>query len=105
MEAVTVFTVIASGLLLVCVFVLGGLFAVHLMTDAQDSARYEELKRRYYEVSGYRHPGDPKPYVPPRSLAVSGRGMLPHMNALDRMMRSGKRGTILWTADDRKKVG
>lgn len=104
-----VLAIILVGFILVGVFVLGMLLAVRLLTDAQDDARYDRLKEEYYRLAGYRNPGDPMPYCPPKSVVIPSRKlprktMLPHMNTLDRRMREGKRGTILWRAGDRQKA-
>ena len=100
--------VILFGFLLVGVFVLGMFVAVRLLTDAQDDARYDRLREEYYRLAQFRNLGDPKPYIPPKS-AVLPRGktprncVLPCMSALDRRMKEGKRGTIMWRAGDRQK--
>jgi len=109
MEAIyIVLTVALVGLIMVGIFTLGALFAVHLITDAQDDARYDRLRQEYYMMAGYRHPGDPKPYVPPKSVVITQRKtprnrLLPGMSALDRLMKEGKRGTMMWRAGDRNK--
>ena len=106
-----VFVVLAValvGLIMVGIFTLGAFFAVRLITDAQDDARYDRLRQEYYMMAGYRNPGDPKPYVPPKSAVITRsktprNRMLPGMSALDRLMKEGKRGTMMWRAGDRNK--
>lgn len=104
-----VLAIILMGFVFVGIFVLGMLFAVHLVTDAQDDARYERLREEYYRLAGYKNIGDPRPYVPPKSVVIPRNKlprnrMLPGMNALDRLMREGKRGTVMWRAGDRQKA-
>jgi len=105
-----ILAVILVGLMMVGIFTLGALFAIQILTDAQDDARYDRLKQEYFNLSGYRRPGDPKPYVPPKPVVIPRRKtprarILPGMSQLDRLMREGKRGTIMWRAGDRNKVG
>ena len=100
--------ILIVGLIMTGVFTLGALFAVRLLADAQDEARYDRLREEYYRLAGFRQLGDPKPYVPPRPVVIPStklprKRMLPHMSALDRMMHEGKRGTIMWRAGDRSK--
>ena len=98
------------GLVFVGIFVLGMLFSLRLWNDAREDAMYERVKEEYYLACGFRHVGDPVPYVPPKSVVVSrrktprARRLLPGMSKLDRLMREGKRGTIMWRAGDRKKA-
>ena len=104
-----VLVIVIVGLMMTGVFTLGALFAIRIMTDAQDDARYDRLREEYYRLAGFKQLGDPKPYVPPRSAVIPStklprKKMLPHMSTLDRYMKEGKRGTIMWRAGD-KKVG
>lgn len=98
-----VLAVILGGLMMTGIFTLGALFAVNLVNDAQDESRYARLREEYYRLAGYRTTADPKPYVPPRQVVIKTprHRMLPGMNALDRLMKEGKRGTIMWRAGDR----
>lgn len=92
------------GIVMVCVFILGGIFARHLMMDALDEARQQRANEEYYRLAGYQHVGDPKPYVPPTLRPKAPRSkMLPHMNTLDRLLHEGKRGTIMVRAGDHRK--
>ena len=96
--------IILVGILMVCVFILGGIFARHLMLDALDEARRQRTCEEYYRMSGYQRVGDPKPYIPPTTRPKAPRaGVLPHMNTLDRLLHEGKRGTIMVRAGDRRK--
>ena len=106
----TVLAVLLAGLAMVGIFTLGALFAVRLITDAQDDARYDRLREEYFRMAGYRNQGDPKPYCPPKCNVITRTKvprtrMLPGMNALDRLMKEGKRGTVMWRAGDRQKAG
>lgn len=99
--------VLLVGLIMVGIFVLGMITAKILIEDAQDESRYDRLREEYYQLAGFRKLGDPAPYVPPRSAVIPKRKtprrcMLPCMDALERLMREGKRGTIMWSAKDRK---
>lgn len=106
MDAVyVVLAVVLAGLMMVGIFTLGALFAIRIITDAHDESQYDRLREEYYKLAGYRNDGDPKPYFPPRQAAEYTHRMLPGMSALDRMMKNGKRGTIMWRAGDKSKVG
>lgn len=99
-----VIVVMLFGVLLVCAFILGGLFARHLIIDALDEARQQRVTEEYYRIAGVRTPTDPKPYVPPTVRPKTPRSRyIPGMSALDRLLREGKRGTILVRAGDRNK--
>lgn len=105
-----VLAVILVGLMMVGIFTLGALFAIQIITDAQDDARYSRLKQEYFNLAGYRRQGDPNPYVPPQPVVIPKRKtprsrILPGMSQLDRLMHEGKRGTIMWRAGDRQNVG
>jgi len=92
------------GVLFVCVFILGGIFARHLIMDALDEARQERITEDYYRLAGCTSKSDPKPYVPPTVRPKTPRArMIPHMNTLDRLLHEGKRGTIMVRAGDRNK--
>lgn len=96
--------IVLVGIIMVCVFILGGLFARHLMMDTLDEARQQRMREEYYRLAGYQHVGDPKPYVPPTLRPKAPRSkMLPHMNTLDRLLHEGKRGTIMVRAGDHRK--
>ena len=99
-----VFAIIILGVMFVCAFIIGGIFARHLIMDALDEARRQRQAEEYYRLAGCHHAGDPKPYIPPtlRPRAPRAR-MLPHMNTLDRLLHEGKRGTIMVRAGDRRK--
>lgn len=99
-----VLAVVLLGIINVCVFILGGIFARHLMIDALDEARRQRQSEEYYRLAGYQSVGDPKPYVPPTLRPKAPRSkMLPHMNTLDRLLHEGKRGTIMVRAGDHRK--
>lgn len=99
-----VLSVVLLGIMFVCVFVLGGIFARHLMLDALDEARRQRQSEDYYRLAGYQHVGDPKPYIPPTTRPKAPRSkMLPHINTLDRLLHEGKRGTIMVRAGDHRK--
>ena len=102
-----VLLILIAGLILVGVFTLGMLLAVRLLTDAQDDARYDRLREEYYRLAGFRNIGDPKPYVPQQSAVIPSNKtprnkILPGMSKLDRIMREGKRGTVMWRPEDRQ---
>ena len=99
-----VFAIILLGSMFVCMFILGGIFARHLMIDALDEARRQRASEEYYRLAGFQKSGDPRPYIPPtlRPKAPMAR-MIPHMNTLDRLLHEGKRGTIMVRAGDRRK--
>ena len=103
-----VLALILIGLMMVGIFTLGALFGAHLINDAQDDARYDRLREEYYRMAGYRNPGDPQPYFPPRSVVIPSRKtprsrLLPGMSAIDRLLKEGKRGTVMWRAGDLQK--
>lgn len=96
-----VFAVLLAGIMLVLFFILGALFCRHIMTEAQEQAQHEALKYEFYRMAGVQKPTDPKPYVPPITPRAS--GLIPGMGKLERMLRAGKRGTIMVRAGDRNK--
>lgn len=103
-----VLLILVAGLILVGIFVLGMLFSVRLVTDAEDDARYDRLREEYYRLAGFKNLSDPRPYVPPKSVVIPSNKLprnriLPGMSKLDRMMREGKRGTVMWRPEDRQK--
>jgi hypothetical protein len=88
--------IILCGIAAVCIFILGGLFTRHLMLDALDEARRERMMEDAYRFCGVKHPDDPKPYIPPTMRPKTPRNRyIPGMSALDRLLREGKRGTIM----------
>lgn len=92
------------GILMVCVFILGGLYTRHLIMDALDEARSQRMTEDYYRLAGVRSASDPKPYIPPTARPKTPRArILPHMNTLDRLLHEGRRGTIMVRAGDRNK--
>lgn len=96
--------VIFTGILMVCTFILGGLYTRHLMMDALDEARRQRQSEEYYRLAGYQHVGDPKPYIPPTTRPKAPRArMIPHMDALDRLLHEGKRGTIMVKGGENEK--
>ena len=97
-----VLAILCMGLVMVGVFALGMLFMKSAYRDAQEEARYDQTRLEYYRMAGVRKPTDPRPYVPPRPITPRRRMILPGMSTLDRLMKEGKRGTIMWRADDRK---
>lgn len=105
-----VLAILLSSLILCGAFVLGMLFARYMILDAQESAKRDRFAAESYALAGVRRPTDPKPYIPPKAYVspiprTPQRGILPGMGKLDRLMREGKRGTILWRPSDRKKAG
>ena len=99
-----VLAILFVGIMMVCVFILGGIYARHLMLDALDEARRQRMSEDYYRLAGSRTPGDPRPYVPPTMRPRTPRARtIPHMNTLDRLLHEGKRGTIMVRAGDRNK--
>ena len=96
--------IILIGLMSVGVFILGGIFARHLILDSLEEARRQRRAEEYCRLAGYRKPSDPKPYVPPTVRPRAPRNRyLPHLNTLDRLLHEGKRGTIMIRAGDRRK--
>ena len=98
-----VLAVILTGFIFVGIFVIGALFMRMQYRDAQEEARYDAMKAEYYRLAGVRTPSDPRPYVPPRPAVPRARGILPGMGKLDRLLKEGKRGTVMWRAGDRQK--
>ena len=75
-----IFAIVLLGIMFVCTFILGGIFTRHMMMDAL------------------------KPYIPPTINPRAPRAkIIPHMNTLNRLLREGKRGTIMVRAGDRRK--
>lgn len=98
-----VFAIILLGSMFVCSFILGGIFARHLMIDALDEAREQRQAEEYYRLAGYQKVGDPRPYVPPTLRPRAPRGRyIPGLGALDRLLREGKRGTIMVRGGEQK---
>lgn len=97
--------VLLVGLMMTCMFVCGALFMKMSYRDAQEDARYDAMRYEYYRMAGTQRPTDPRPYVPPRPVTPRRRPILPGMSALDRLMKEGKRGTVMWRAGDRQKAG
>jgi hypothetical protein len=105
--------VLAAALIgLVCVgmFVLGMLLARYFILDAQESAKYDRLREEYFRLAGVSSITDPKPYVPPKVYVspfprTPRNRILPGMGALDRRMKEGKRGVIMWRPSDRRRAG
>ena len=97
--------VILAGLVFAGVFVLGMLFMRAIVHSEQQEARYDAMRYEYYRLAGVKKPTDPRPYVPPMPITprASARRILPGMNKLERLMREGKRGTVMWRAGDRYK--
>lgn len=96
--------ILLVGLAMVCVFLLGGIFARHLILDALDEARRERMVEDSYRLAGVRTQHDPKPYIPPTLRPKAPRARyIPHMNTLDRLLHEGKRGTIMVRAGDHRK--
>ena len=99
-----ILAIVLLGIMMVCVFIIGGIFARHLMLDALAEARRERMTEDYYRLAGVRTATDPRPYVPPTLRPRTPRSrMLPHMNTLDRLLHEGRRGTIMVRAGDRNK--
>lgn len=88
-----VLAIIILALIAVGIFLLGALFSRNIMADIHDEVRRMRLTEEYYTLAGVKTPADPKPYVPP----VRGRtAVLPGMSKIDRLMKQGKRGTVMW---------
>ena len=99
-----VFAMILVVILMVCVFILGGVFARNLILDALDEARRQRHAEDSYRIAGVRTMSDPKPYIPPTIRPKTPRAKtLPHMNTLDRLLHERKRGTIIVRAGDHRK--
>ena len=93
--------ILIVGVILVFIFVLGGLYTRHIILDSLDEARRQRMAEEYYRLAGVRSLADPKPYVPPTIRPrTPGVRMLPHMNTLDRLLHEGKRGTIMVRPSD-----
>lgn len=86
-------------------FILGMNYMKNIIHEEREKTQYEEMRHEWYRFAGVQHPGDPVPYVPPKKYKYrTPRGrMLPGMDALNRLMREGKRGTVMWRAGDRNK--
>ena len=99
-----IFAIVLLGIMFVCTFIIGGIFTRHMMMDALNEARHQRQAEEYYRLAGYQHAGDPKPYIPPTINPRAPRAkIIPHMNTLNRLLREGKRGTIMVRAGDRRK--
>ena len=98
-----VLAIIMLGLMAIGVFILGALFCRRITTDAINEARQDRIREEYFKLAGVTKLSDPRPYTPPKTPRR--RAILPYMDKLDRMMRRGKRGTIMWRAGDRRKAG
>ena len=94
--------IILVGLMALVIFLLGAFFMRHIMEQAYEDARYAQKVEECYRLAGYQKPGDPKPYVAPQPRTPRNT-VLPGMGALDRLMKAGKRGTVMWRAGDRPK--
>jgi len=94
--------VLVTGFIILGVFVLGMLFMRRIVHEEQQEARYDAMRYEYYRLAGVQKPSDPRPYVPPRPVTPRAKRMLPGMDKLERIMREGKRGTVMWRAGDRK---
>lgn len=101
----SVLAVLLVGLMMTGLFTLGAIFMRNVYRDAQEEARYDALRNEYFRLAGVKCASDPRPYVPPRPITPRRTAFLPGMSALDRLMKEGKRGTIMWRAGDRQKVG
>ena len=95
-------SILIGAFIILGVFVLGMLFMRHIIHEEQQEARYDAMRYEYYRMAGVQRPSDPRPYVPPRPATPGARRMLPGMDKLERIMREGKRGTVMWRAGDRK---
>lgn len=91
-----------TGVVFVGIFVLGSAYSLKISHERQACERKDELRQRYYDLAGYKQPGDPKPYVPPVQRY---HRRLPHLDILDRKLRNGQRGTVILRAGDRNKAG
>lgn len=95
-------SILVTGFILLGVFILGMLFMRYIVHDEQQEARCDAMRYEYYRLAGVQKPSDPRPYVPPRPVTPRAKRMLPGMDKLERIMREGKRGTVMWRAGDRK---
>lgn len=99
-----VLAIVFLGIMFLCAFIIGGIFTKNLIIEALDEARRERKAEDYYRLAGCKTESDPKPYVPPTLKPRTPRArMIPHMNALNRLLKEGKRGTIMVRAGDRYK--
>ena len=101
----TALAILLVGIMFLCVFVLGMIVMRMIIHDEQQEARYDALRYEYYRLAGVQRPTDPRPYVPPRPITPRAKRFLPGMSAIERMLREGKRGTVMWRAGDRKSAG
>ena len=79
-----VLAIILVGIMFVGIFVIGALFSRHILLDALEDARHDQLRQEYYRMAGVRTPTDPKPYVPPRirPVAPQTRQFIPGMSIM-----------------------
>ena len=104
MDAVSVvIAVLIAGLMMTGIFTLGALFAMHITNDAHEQDDHARMREEYYRLAGYRQASDPKPYFPNRTCAEYTQRVLPGMSALDKLMKQGKRGTVMWRGGDLRK--
>ena len=96
-----VFDVVVAGLILVGVFISGMLFMRSIICDEAMREQYNDIRREYYSLAGVKNMSDPLPYVPP----IQRRSTLPCLYSLERRLRQGRRGTVMWKAGDRMKYG
>ena len=81
-----------TGVVFVGIFVLGSAYSLKISCERQACERKDELRQRYYDLAGYKQPGDPKPYVPPVQRY---RRRIPHLDVLERRLRNGQRGVVM----------
>ena len=100
-----VLAILFTGIMMVCMFILGGVYTKNVLLDALDEARQQRTNEEYYRLAGYKQAGDPKPYVPPTVRPKTPRARyIPHMSTLDRLLHEGKRGTIMVRAGRKDRV-
>ena len=102
MSAIAEFLIIAA--VAVLMFWAGMQYMRTIVHYEQQEARYDAMRYEYYRMTGFQKMADPRPYVPPNPITPREKAFLPGMNQLGRMMREGKRGTIMWRPRDRRRV-
>lgn len=98
-----VFGIILVAIMMIGSFMVGAVFMKTLYRSAQEEARYDAMRYEYYKMAGVQNMASPRPYVPPMPRTPLNRWVSPHMGALDRRLREGKRGVIMCRAGDRRK--
>lgn len=97
-----VFGIILVAIMMIGSFMAGAFFMKTLYRDAQEDARYDTMRYEYYRMANVQNMASPRPYVPPKPVTPMRRWVSPHMGALDRRLKEGKRGVIMCRAGDRQ---